>query len=328
MLAKLFAKIFNCTAKQFANDNKNVSSYYSCGLANLIRNIKKAELKKISVSFENSKVEKFEMKFAVGIVLVVFVSFGQSVILNCRFQIANRGGYGSFYECVTAANNTGNLRIIEEVRGTHLSGKSNADVESFYELGHTLTSFPANLASFFPKLKAIAFAGLNSKISSSDLKAFPNLIVFEIINANGTIKFPTIDGDLFQYTKKLQRITFAVSGVTSVGTNLLTGLNDLAVLYIQSRGGCIYFVANTKQEVLAWKEKLLLQCSSLETTSPRTTTTLSTSTSSQCPVRCSMNSEVDKLNSELNIQKANVEHHERIIGMLNERLLELEKKIR
>jgi hypothetical protein len=227
------------------------------------------------------------MKFVFGTFLVVFVSFGQSVILNCRFEMTNRG-FGIVYECFSRAENTGNSTIIEEVRGKHLINKTNEDVESFFENGNKLTSIPTNLASFFPKLKAIIIIAPLLQLSSSDLKPFPNLVRFDL--AYG--KFTSIDGDLFQYTRKLKIILFYVPELKNVGENLLTGLDDLLHVTFYSNRCIGYFDAKTPQEIQELKQKLLLQCPPLEPlTSPMTTsqtttiilpstTTLSTST--QC----------------------------------------------
>jgi hypothetical protein len=50
---------------------------------------------------------------------------------------------------VSQTENTGNSTFLEEIRGTHLSGKRNADVESLWEQGFKLTAILKNLVSFF-----------------------------------------------------------------------------------------------------------------------------------------------------------------------------------
>jgi hypothetical protein len=263
------------------------------------------------------------MKFAAGIILVFFVSFGQSFYLDCEFKIVNRAYDENFYECLSNTVVTGNSTTIEEVRGTHLSGKGNEDVERFWENGKTLTSFPTNLASFFPNLKVIFIYASLLQLSSSDLQPFPDLLRFHSWYG----KFTSLDGDLFQYTRKLKFINFWAPALKNVGANLLTGLNDLVRVYFYASGCIGTLNANTPQLIQELKQKLLLQCPPLETstsplTTPRTTlpptTTLSTSTSTQCSVRCSLDSEVDKLGTKLVTEIANLE----------ERLVELEMMIR
>jgi hypothetical protein len=230
------------------------------------------------------------MKFAAGIIFMAFVSFGQSVILNYEFRMANWNRAGIFYCCENKAQNTGNSTIIEEVRGEHSSGKTNEDVETFMENGHTLTSFPSNLASFFPKLKVIFITGPLLQLSSSDLKPFPDLILFYSWDG----KFTSIDGDLFQYTRKLKFIIFSVPGLKKVSENLLTGLDDLVSLNFYFSGCIGTFDAKKPQLIEQFKQKLLLQCPPLEPstsppTTPQSTTHPSTKNSTQSSIRCSLN---------------------------------------
>lgn len=205
--------------------------------------------------------------------------------------------------------------MIEEVRGTHSHGKTNADVQLFIERGSILSTFPANLASTFPNLKGITFWAPFLKLSSSDLKPFPNLLLF--ISNGGA--FTDIKGDLFRNTRKLQQISFYVEKLESVGANLLTGLNDLVSLSFESKGCIEVFRANTPQLIQELTQKLLLQCP------PR-----------ECPlVRCSLDFEVDELTLEVEEQRKQIGRLEGTISEMSEtivnqdyRLMELEKIVR
>jgi hypothetical protein len=263
------------------------------------------------------------MKFVAGIILVVFVSFGRSVILSCKYGMRDWDLVGNVYECMSQAQNTENSTIIEEVRGEHLSGKANEDVELYWEQSKTMTSIPTNLASFFPNLKAILLYSPILQLSSSDLKSFPNLLRFEFWGG----KFANLDGDLFQYTRKLKVINFHIPGLKNVGENLLTGLNLIRVTFFES--GCIG-TWTTLQSIQELNQKLLMNCPPLEPlTSPMTTsqktTTLSTSTSTQCTVRCSLDSEVDEMNAKFVTQIAKLKETN---NKQEERLVELEMMIR
>jgi hypothetical protein len=196
------------------------------------------------------------MKFAAGIVLVFFVSFGQSVILHCDFYMKPWNNVGIGYEANCYTEITGMPTFIEEVRGTHLSGKGNLNVEFFYEQGNLLTSIPRNLERFFPNLKGIYFFAPLSQVSSNDLRPFRNLVSFESVNG----RFTSIPGDLFQHTRQLTQIIFSVPGLESVGTNLLTGLNELTHLTFESLKCIERFHANTPQLIQELKEKLRVQC--------------------------------------------------------------------
>jgi hypothetical protein len=278
------------------------------------------------------------MKFVAGIILVVFVSFGQSVILNCEFRMADWSFFENIYQCYSLAENTGNSTIIEKVHGEHWSGKGNEDVEAFRENG-TLTFIPTNLAIFFPNLKTIIFESPLLKLSSSDLKPFPDLLRFYSWNG----KFTSIDGDLFQYTSKLKIIYFSVPELKNVGANFLNGLEDLSYVEFEDCE-CIETIdAYSSQQIQQLKQKLLLQCPPLEPltsplTTPRTTTTLpstttvSTSTSTEVKDQREKNSKVEETISEMTKVIANLEEtnrkQEKTIAQHEDRLVEMEKLLR
>lgn len=173
------------------------------------------------------------MKFVAGIFLVHIVSFGQSVIVNCKFKTSFwEDPVGIAYTCQSIAENTGNFKFIEEVRGSHLSGKSNVDVLVFQESGNKLQFIPTNLVNFFPNLTVIWLNAPLLQLTASDLQPFPNLIRFDSFYG----EFKSIDGDLFQSTKKLKVILVFVNKLENVGENLLSGLNELTfVRFMKTR---------------------------------------------------------------------------------------------
>jgi hypothetical protein len=197
------------------------------------------------------------MKAFATIVLLMFASFGDSIIITCNFQLWDFGiGLGIIYECDSmAVENSGNLTIIEEIRGSHMSGKTNANVLGFWERSGNLNYIPSNLNSFFPNIRG--FHSANSpllKVSASDLQPFPNLVRFSVITAH----FTSIEGDLFQHTRNLRRVEFNRGRLTSVGENLIHGLNQLT--FMQFFNPCLNFTANTPDLMLKMKQNLLLEC--------------------------------------------------------------------
>jgi hypothetical protein len=203
------------------------------------------------------------------------------VIIDCRFETTHWPNNLNLYTCWSSAKNSRNALTIDEVRGDHLSGKSNVDVQAFREANEELQHIPSNLVRFFPNLKVIYFDAPLLQISASDLKPFPNLVQFYSFNS----KFTRIESDLFQSTKKLQTIQFRYSMLENVGENLLSGLSQLkdAQFY---RCTCIGFTATTRQTIEELKQKLATQCPHLRATtaSPLATTPgLSTTTTSKRP---------------------------------------------
>lgn len=161
------------------------------------------------------------MKIVSGIILVLFVSFGQSVIINCDLGMSNVGdSVGIVYTCHSSTINTEILTMIEEVRSDHSNGKSNADVLAFEDHSSILQYFPTNLANFLPNLVVLRLYSPLLQLTTNDLKPYPNLIYFSASSG----KFTNIDGDLFQHTRNLQQISFSGGKLENVGKNILSGL--------------------------------------------------------------------------------------------------------
>lgn len=250
------------------------------------------------------------MKVFAVLFLFILVSKSHSVIINCQFSMDKWDVAGEdAYSCNFRAENTGSSTVIEEVRGEHLDGKNNANVQVIYVISSNLQFIPSNLARFFPNLIIMALNDLPLlRVTAGDLKPFPNLQRFYSTSSLLT----SINGDLFQHTKKLQRIRFEAGKLQDIGENLLSDLNDLSFVSFQGNE-CIDFVAETPQEIEELKEKLLVQCPPLENEST-TIISMTTVTDDQCSFRCSLYAEVDELRLKVDEQ--------------NERLVELEKVVR
>jgi hypothetical protein len=211
------------------------------------------------------------MKIISGILLVVFASLGESVIINCNFQLHLWAFNTPVYACWSSTENTGNLRTIEAVRGAHSTNRSNLDVVGFREEGNKLQYIPTNLGNVFPNLKAIFIVAPLLQLSASDLKPFPNMVMIYV----DKFRFTSIESDLFQYTKKLRLIRLSFGSLKNVEENILSGLSELTVGSF-NENTCINYEATTPQKIEELKQKLSTQCRPLNpstTTRPPTTTT-------------------------------------------------------
>jgi hypothetical protein len=216
-----------------------------------------------------------KLKIVAGLILLVFASFADGVKVNCVYSFDEwPTPIGNVYVCNSRSENTGNLTIIEDLQGIHLSGKNNADVEVFFENGGKLQNIPSNLADFFPNLKVLGFEAPLQKLTANDLKPFPNLIRFWTDYS----QFTSIDDDLFQFTQKLQQIDLLNGKVLHVGKNLLNGLDELKVFsFTQSCLNFFYDSVSSFNTREVFKQVLLEKCPPLEknaTTTPGTTTTI------------------------------------------------------
>lgn len=260
------------------------------------------------------------MYLIIGAILIAFVPFGQCMIISCYFYNNNWAVAGNAYGCESNAVNTENLAIIDEIRGSHLSGKLDADVEVFVGNDNKFQFIPTNLANFFPNLKGITFNSPLLRLSSNDLKPFSTLIGFD----NWYGQFTSIDGDLFQNAKRIQRITIEYGKLQNVGENLLNGLNELRRAYFRGNS-CISLYADNSQQISELKQNLLSQCPPLK-----------------CSLRCSLNEEFDELKLKVTKQDEKIAGQGQIIAELHksneelrdsnaelfDRLVELEKMMR
>lgn len=254
-----------------------------------------------------------KVNFIFAVILMIFVATGHCVTIDCTFVVAEWHviPIGNVYNCWSRnAVSSGNLTIIEELHGSHLIGKSNGDVLLFREDGN-LQYVPTNLVDIFPNLKGLLFyESPLLRLLASDLEPFPNLV--GIFSRGG--QFTSIEGDLFQHTKKLKRVELQVGKLQNVGENILSGLNELTEARFVANT-CIYFIADTPEKIQELIEMLLVKCPPLggiSTTTPAATTTVANP--NECSVRCSLEDEFDEL-------RTKVDEQNKIIDELNTKVI-------
>lgn len=237
-----------------------------------------------------------------------------------------------------------NPSSLESVRGHHNGGLSNSDVGGLWVMDDVteLSRLPKNIERFFPTLIVLFWDNGNLRsITADDLQPFPELRLFAVFQNN----LISIDGALFQHTRKLNYIDLASNRIDNVGSGLLDNLNELIELDF-SLNSCINANATTPQGIQLIKQKLSTYCATLTettqvtattsrqettaTTSIRhTTTDHGSSTSMQppppvappidiCSIRCSVNEEVDELYESLRLQGETIIEQRQSIMKLQE----------
>jgi len=203
-----------------------------------------------------------------------------------------QAGYG----CPSATLVSGeNPTTVTEIGGTHLAGKTNADVIIFGSVNIVIqTGIPSGIEKFFPNIQVFSWVSGNlSSIDSSTFKPWPYLLHLNLAYN----KLVTLDGDLFQYTRKLRNICFSNNKLEHVGHGLLTGLPDL--WYAQfSYNPCIDAIFDTPPQIEELKLQLPIKCPPLTTPTtpnPTTTTISTTSKSNECPDTCAINEEAQDM---------------------------------
>lgn len=139
-----------------------------------------------------------------------------------------------------------------------MTERNNGDVKSFDAIGghEILTKIPSGIEMYFANLEAIHWtSGDISSIDSSTFKPFPDLILISL-NLN---KLVTLNGDLFQHTRKLQQFHVYKNLLKHVEDNLLAGLTDLSAVQFQLNP-CIDVYAGTPQQIQELELQLPIQC--------------------------------------------------------------------
>jgi hypothetical protein len=180
-------------------------------------------------------------------------------------------GSRNVYNCRSTTESTVNSTIIEEVRGSHLKGRNNVNVEVFNETANSLQFIPSNLVDFFPNLKIMYLRAPLLQLIASDLRPFPNLLQFVLQFG----QFSTIYSDMFENTKQIKTVQFYSEKLMNVGENILSDLNELKLAQFFSQT-CIHFDGNTRERIQELEQKLLVNCLPLLTATSAGTSTIIT----------------------------------------------------
>lgn len=244
---------------------------------------------------------------------------------------------GTRYSCHAFIIDLGNLTTVYDIEGTHLEGRSDADVEvirvsNFQVINH----IPFGFDHFFPNLILVDwFSGNLTTVSADQLEQFPNMIMLNLEH-NSLV---SLDGDLFKHSRKLQWIALSDNLLQHAGHGLLDDLDDLETAHFESNP-CINFYAGTPERIQELRTQLAIRCPPLD----ETTTEVTTTEIEECSVGCKMHIEAlenvvfeesrDLRNEIEQLQEDNSRHEERIsqqdevIAEYETRIAELEGQIR
>ena len=128
-------------------------------------------------------------------------------------------------------------------------------------------NLPSNIAEFFPNLIALEWTNTSLQtLSFNDMQQFSKLQVF-IASGN---EISNLDSDVFSSTRHLKSINFNDNLLTSIGTNLLSDLDDLTMVEFLNNP-CVNATTSSRQAVRNLDQKLPTFCSSSKTTSGKKT---------------------------------------------------------
>lgn len=230
--------------------------------------------------------------------LSFLATFSTAVEIDCLYRTKNWNGFGYYYTCYATVISVKNPTTVTNIIGYHhLKGRNNTDVKGFeVKNQEILARIPNGVENFFANLQAFQWSSGNiCSIDSNTFEPFPNLLY---INLNYN-KLVTIDGDLFQYTRKVSTIEFRNNFLEHAGLDLFSGLPYLRKVYFFNNS-CIDTGANTTQLIQELKMQLPIKCPPLATTPDPPTTTISTTPEpNECLIRCTTNKESDEMNERI-----------------------------
>jgi len=116
---------------------------------------------------------------------------------------------------------------VDNITGTHLTGKNNDNVEGIYVPQGQVHYFPRGLNTIFRNLKGIYIQNTGLKeIHQRDLKYFPKLMVLDLISSNLEI----IEENLFEFNPDLEQIYLQSNKITHIDPNVFDNLIKVKTL--------------------------------------------------------------------------------------------------
>lgn len=146
---------------------------------------------------------------------------------------------------------SGSIRTLQN----HLAGKSNLNVTTVDINYLQLHQIPLEIGKAFPNLKALyIFGGQMTSVSSEHLQNMPNLRVLSIQN---NTEIQVLHSNLFEYTRKLERIIFKNNSLDVISHKTFHGLN-LSLVQLE-KNQCVDLIF--KDEAIAnLSSYLMKQC--------------------------------------------------------------------
>lgn len=251
-----------------------------------------------------------------SLAFLAIVNINLGMDFRCTYKNVYWSNVGSVYSCEASVRSSASPSRIDDIAGTHLQGKKHDDVKSFYIIKtiSSLAIIPKGIENFFPNLEVFQwYGGIIPAIDLSFFEPLPNLLHIDFMN-NKIVK---LDGNLFQFTRKLREINFSGNFLDQVGYDLLTGLNNLTRVYFQNNP-CVDEYANTPEQIEDLNLQLPILCphsvptptqSTVTTTQPASTstaaqlpstTTISTTANpNECPNTCALNNRMEEIEKQM-----------------------------
>lgn len=248
------------------------------------------------------------------------IHFTYGVIFDCEFIIVEWTMIEKAYACSPELIKSKNENTLESIRGEHMEGKSNEDVQFLYFQNLNMSRLPKDIDKIFPNVEGIEFHNANlSTISADDLKPYPKLLVF----SSYFNKIGSLDGDTFKYNPKLKWANFHSNQIKHVGHDLLKDLKDLEFVNFE-KNPCINTYGDSAKKIQDINDQLPIKCPPIIITSSellRKITNLEEEISELSVVNAKSEKKIGNLRLEINELKDKVTELEKQIEKFNSRSL-------
>ncbi|KAL7027054.1 hypothetical protein ACKWTF_005282 [Chironomus riparius] len=168
------------------------------------------------------------------IFLLLTLSPSLSIVIDCTYDYYDWRTEASEiltpivtdYSCIADVKGIIVYKVVTELYGVHAFEKENKDVKIVQISNQNLLKMPRELELFFPNIEGffINFCNLSS-INKEDLQPYKKLKYFSVRNN----LFTRIEGNLFQFSPKLQFVSFGYNKIGEIGNLLLDKLNYLQI---------------------------------------------------------------------------------------------------
>lgn len=202
--------------------------------------------------------------------MVLLIALSECAVIECIYDYPSYDIMDQVYRCLVENNpdiKSPENAQISSVSGTHKSGHSNDNVDTFHSEGKIIQYFPQGIDKIFKHIKAIAIESANLKeLHQSDLKPFTKL---EFLSLWGN-DIEVLEEGLFAFNPQIKLIELDSNKISHIHPDVFDHLTVLTDLRLTTNK-CINKSAYNAADVKALIPEIKTACPSPVTTTMTTT---------------------------------------------------------
>jgi len=190
----------------------------------------------------------------VVLLLSAKLKISDAISLNCSFAMETFSQVGNIYRCSASVAFDTEPEKITAVNGTHQGGREAGDVLGLQINSRRIEFFPTNIVNFFPNIIFLRFQSNSiSYVNNYHLLPFPNLQYLSLYNNQIT----SLDSNLFSGLNSMRLISFQSNDIKHVGHDFI--LPDSGTITFTDNP-CINLNAQTPAAIINLRFRLLVNC--------------------------------------------------------------------